>query len=247
AKLMSGESPSLLAGEGRHSETASGVIMGTVNYMSPEQAQAKQVDARTDIFSLGVILYELVAGRTPFEGASVVETLSNIITKDPPPFSEFVEQTPPPELRAIITRALQKDPAERYRAREHLLADLRSVDLSGADDAKTAALPQNIGDAARSTRDEEYATAELTAAGPRSAVSERLARNTADVPAKPESPGRRSFHIVGIVFAVVLLVSVVYFAASRYWTPATSINSVAVMPFVNESGDPASDYIGDGI
>src|SRR5690606_2867417 len=153
----------------------------------------------------------------------------------------------PPELRAIITRALQKDPAERYRAMEHLLADLRSVDLSGADDAKTAALPQNIGDAARSTRDEEYATAELTAAGPRSAVSERLARNTADVPAKPESPGRRSFHIVGIVFAVVLLVSVVYFAASRYWTPATSINSVAVMPFVNERADPASDYIGDGI
>ncbi len=106
--------------------TASGIVMGTPRYMSPEQARGERVDQRTDIFSLGVMLYEMVAGRAPFVGATTSEVIAAILRDAPPPLHEY-EPDAPPELERIIGRALDKERAERYQTAEDLLSDLIEV------------------------------------------------------------------------------------------------------------------------
>src|SRR6266540_4919094 len=104
--------------------TTPGVILGTVAYMSPEQARAEKVDQRTDIFSLGVVLYEMVTGERPFKGKSVVDTLHAIINLEPPPATKLNAQLPP-ELVDILGKALAKDPAQRYQHAGDFELDLR--------------------------------------------------------------------------------------------------------------------------
>src|SRR4029079_11343167 len=107
-------------------QTLPGVIMGTVAYMSPEQARAEKMDHRTDIFSLGVVLYELVAGERPFKGKSVIETLHAIINQDPPPIAELKSQTPP-NLTDILGKSLTKKPSERCQHAGDFELDLRRL------------------------------------------------------------------------------------------------------------------------
>ena len=105
-------------------ETVKGAILGTVAYMSPEQARAEKLDQRTDIFSLGVVLYELVTGERPFKGKSAIDTLHAIINIEPPPVTQSNPELPP-ELTDILARALAKDPAERYQHAGDFELDLR--------------------------------------------------------------------------------------------------------------------------
>jgi eukaryotic-like serine/threonine-protein kinase len=106
--------------------TRAGTILGTAAYMSPEQAQGQPADARSDLFSLGAVIYEMIAGRRPFAGTSDVGLLTAILRDDPPPL-RTVQAAAPPEVEAIVTRALAKDPADRYQAAEALRADLLSA------------------------------------------------------------------------------------------------------------------------
>ena len=106
--------------------TAKGVIMGTVNYMSPEQAKGEDVDERTDIFSLGVVIYEMIAGNTPFAGDSVSETFANLINAEPQPLARFAANLPD-ELHRIVSKMLCKNANERYQAMEDLYADLKDL------------------------------------------------------------------------------------------------------------------------
>lgn len=108
-------------------ETDSGVVLGTATYMSPEQARGQQVDARTDIFSLGVVLYELLAGHQPFEGSSIYAIMAAILSdREAPPLSQ---QSPnvPSELERIVAKALRKNRDERYQTTKDLLLDLESL------------------------------------------------------------------------------------------------------------------------
>jgi eukaryotic-like serine/threonine-protein kinase len=107
-------------------ETTPGVIMGTVSYMSPEQARGEKVDQRSDIFSTGVVLYEMVTGERPFKGKSVVDTLHAIINVEPPTVTELNSQVPA-ELTDILAKALAKDPSERYQHAGDLELDLRRL------------------------------------------------------------------------------------------------------------------------
>lgn len=100
--------------------TESGTVLGTVAYMSPEQASAKTLDHRTDIFSLGVMLYEMIAGRRPFQRKTPAETMSATINDPAPPLAEQ-----PPELEEILAKALAKDPKDRYQHSGDLGLDLR--------------------------------------------------------------------------------------------------------------------------
>ncbi len=106
--------------------TASGMVMGTPRYMSPEQARGEKVDARTDIFSLGVMLYEMVAGRAPSAGATTSEVIAAILRDSPPPLAGCAPDAPR-ELERIIGRALNKERAERYQTAKYLLAELKEV------------------------------------------------------------------------------------------------------------------------
>ena len=113
--------------------TVEGSIIGTVSYMSPEQAQGKRVDARSDIFSFGVVLYEMLTGVKAFSADSTVSTLTAILRDDPRPIGQIVPGVPP-ELEQIISRALRKDPAERWQRMAYMhaaLAELRQRFDSG--------------------------------------------------------------------------------------------------------------------
>ena len=107
-------------------KTEPGVIVGTVAYMSPEQARSEHVDPRTDIWSFGVLLYEMVARRSPFAAPSDTEVLAAILDRDPDPLARFAHDVPP-ELQRIITKTLQKDRAHRYHATVDLLLDLQAL------------------------------------------------------------------------------------------------------------------------
>ena len=108
-------------------KTAPGLIMGTVNYMSPEQAQAKPVDARSDIWSTGVILYEMVAGTNPFGGTTSAHTIVEILEKEPAPLARGGGPEVPAELQRIVSKSIAKDPDERYQTAKDMLIDLRNL------------------------------------------------------------------------------------------------------------------------
>ena len=106
-------------------KTTPGVLMGTVNYMSPEQARARTVDERTDIWSLGVMLFEMVTGLMPFGGPTTSHTLVQILEKDVPAFPKVANV--PAEFQRIVRKAMAKDPDERYQTAKDLAVDLKSL------------------------------------------------------------------------------------------------------------------------
>ncbi|MDX2040707.1 MAG: protein kinase [Acidobacteriota bacterium] len=108
------------------SETASGMVMGTLRYMSPEQARGQKVDGRSDLFSLGVMLYELSAGQAPFAGASNADLIAAILTKEPASLHQANPEAPA-ELERILATALRKDREERYPTAQAMLAELVSL------------------------------------------------------------------------------------------------------------------------
>src|SRR5262249_30823721 len=107
-------------------ETNLGAVLGTVRYMSPEQACGAPVDKRTDIWSLGVVVYEIVTGHAPFIGDTPREVMSAIVEKEPPPLASYIRQTPR-ELQQIISKALCKDRTERYQSVTEILQALKNL------------------------------------------------------------------------------------------------------------------------
>ena len=127
AKLI--ESPGLTSDADdptRRIQTGSGLILGTVSYMSPEQARAQRIDARSDIFSLGVLIYEMVAGQQPFEGETTSDVMASILKSEPTPLSHHLPEVPS-ELVRIVNKALRKDREERYQVTKELLLDLKAL------------------------------------------------------------------------------------------------------------------------
>jgi len=121
--------------------TRTGVSWGTPSYMSPEQARGEPVDSRTDVWSLGVLLYEMLAGRRPFHGDSVEAVLASILTQKPEPLAR-VQPEVPPELVRVVDRALAKSPSERYANATELLTDLESGAAPGALPVRRRRLPR---------------------------------------------------------------------------------------------------------
>jgi serine/threonine-protein kinase len=109
---------------GREPRTNPGVILGTLSYMSPEQARGLKVDARSDLFSLGVVLYEMVAGRAPFQANTSGDMIVQILDREPPPLRRFAPQTPD-DLLWIVAKALAKEREARYQSAKDLLDDLK--------------------------------------------------------------------------------------------------------------------------
>ncbi|HEV2666518.1 MAG TPA: protein kinase, partial [Blastocatellia bacterium] len=120
------EDPFATTPPGGSNETVPGVVMGTAQYMSPEQARGLRVDTRADIFSFGIVLYEMIARRAPFTGVTSGAIVDSIINADPPPLSHFQPEVPE-VLEWIVAKALVKDREERYQTAKEMLNDLRRL------------------------------------------------------------------------------------------------------------------------
>jgi Tol biopolymer transport system component len=173
------------------------MVMGTAHYMSPEQARGLTMDARTDIFSLGAVLYEMIAGRTPFGGVNAIEVMGAILNQEPAPLRPHLAALGPAagELERIVAKALRKDLNERYQTSSDLLLDLRK--LKGGSDALAAVSGEGARDRRRGTW--RLAAILLAAAGAIGAAAYfALDRSPARAPARlnilpfASLPGRES-------------------------------------------------------
>jgi eukaryotic-like serine/threonine-protein kinase len=228
--------------------TAPGMVMGTVSYMSPEQARGMRVDARTDIWSLGVVLYELVAGRVPFEGETPSDAIAALLKSEPPPLSRYAPDAPT-ELQRIISKSLRKDREERYQTMKDAALDLRDLreELEFAAKLERSVSP----DASREALNDAsgmQATASMQA---------QFAATTAEV-AQSHTTSSAEYLVGEVrrhkrVFALVSLAILLLAVAGGYWffarpaSIATQIESIAVLPFVNESGNTDVEYLSDGM
>jgi serine/threonine protein kinase/tetratricopeptide (TPR) repeat protein len=218
-------------------QTDAGVVMGTSQYMSPEQARGKPVDARSDIWSLGVVIYEMVAGRMPFEGETSTDIVVAITQKEPPPLARFAPNVPA-ELEWIVMKALRKDRDERYQTIKELLTDLRR-------------LKQRL----------EFETELERSSAPGSSSRSRIS----DLAAPPTTPERAvptaektishvssaEYIVTGIkhhkvATAMVALLVVAAAAAAFYFykrnsKPLTERDTILLTDFINTTGEPVFD------
>ena len=216
-------------------KTREGTIMGTANYMSPEQARGVDVDARTDLWSLGVVLYEMITGTGPFVGETATDSISLIVQKDPAPLTRYVKDVPA-ELERIISKALTKDREERYQTAKDLLIDLRNLKRKLEVDAELdrTAPPELRG---------PLSTASGTAATTVSRATEPALSSAEYI-----FSGIKRHKIVAGVAALVLLAGVI--GISLYVHARNSevaIESIAVLPFQNKSAEPDTEYLSDGL
>ncbi|MFY9621220.1 MAG: protein kinase [Pyrinomonadaceae bacterium] len=225
-------------------KTEPGVVMGTAVYMSPEQARGLPVDARTDIFSFGIVLYEIVAGRLPFKGSDRVEVLMSILGEAPPPPLARYAPEAPDELQRIVGKALAKPREDRYQSTNDLLNDLRNLKKRLELDAELerTSPPEAVPGAQR--------TAELSAAlkteTPRVVTSTMpAAASAASASSGPQAVGRklqkRTVLITAGLAAVAVTLGLLWYFKSGSGAPLTREDTIVVADFVNTTGDPVFD------
>jgi serine/threonine protein kinase len=129
-----------------HSEslTEEGLVLGTLEYMAPEQVEGKEIDARSDIFAFGVVLYEMVTGKKAFEGDSKASLAAAILTSDPPPI-KTIQPLTPPALERVVKRCLAKDPEDRWQTARDLMLELKWIAEAGVTISTTAAGGETAG------------------------------------------------------------------------------------------------------
>ncbi len=174
-----------MLGESQH--TMTGAIIGTALYMSPEQAQGAAVDSRTDIYSLGIMLFEMITGRPPFEGDSAVAIMMKHVTEPVPDICE-IDGNVPDELVTIVQKALAKDPAQRFQTAAQLSAALRSVESAlGANPATILSFPEPEGSAATAALPSKPAVPAASVAPPSGSEVPVAAAALSPKPAAPDA------------------------------------------------------------
>ncbi len=180
-----------------------GTVMGTAAYMSPEQARGVAVDARTDVWSLGVVLYEMISGHQPFTGATPTDVVISIVEREHPPLSQFVPAAPF-ELERIVRKALRKDPNERYQIAKEIAIDLRSLKRDLNLDRSSA--PTVSDDVSARLGKDDFKTP-TAREGAHDTDQTRAAHLTTAHP--PLTPGR-SMRFAMVAFAGLLLIAGIY-------------------------------------
>jgi len=208
--------------------TSPGMIIGTAHYMSPEQARGKSVDARSDIFSFGIVLYELLTGKRPFDGENAMDVMGAVLHKEPVPLNQLLPALPP-ELERIVNKMLRKDREQRYQTAKDLLIDLKDVrrelEFQDKQDRTVAAH-----------------TPALTAV---TAPDSKSATSSAEFITQEVKK-----HKVGVVLGSLILLLIAFAAWFFFFrSPANAgpIDSIAVLPFQNKSSVADTEYLSDGL
>ncbi|HYU78517.1 MAG TPA: serine/threonine-protein kinase [Vicinamibacterales bacterium] len=250
AKLVEPENPSSVGPEAQtrvHVKTDRGVVWGTTYYMSPEQARGLETDARTDVWSLGVVLYEMIAGRVPFEGETTSHVTVSILEHEPAPLAHFAPGAPA-ELQRIVRKCLTKERDERYQTARDLMIDLknlrRELDLQ-RDLDRSAALhaptPQTGRDAPTHTL-ASASRASTKAINDAAWTSETGARQTSSAEyIVTEITRHKKGAIVLAALATVAIAASILFLQFRGARALTEKDTILLSDFVNTTGDPVFD------
>lgn len=221
-------------------QTEANVILGSPSYMSPEQARGQKLDARTDIFSLGVMIYEMIAGRKPFLGDTVVDVVASILNQQPRPLTAHSPEVPD-RVDRIVARTMAKDKAERYQTVRELLIDLKKQKqrLEFEAGLELSATPDIGGGTTVAIRDDLSTLRE----GSTGSVTTRQISITEQVTSKLMKPG-----VVALLGAAAIGLVIVFFIfIYPGMTVRQTMDSLAVLPFVNASQDQNTEYLSDGI
>jgi eukaryotic-like serine/threonine-protein kinase len=205
--------------------TDPGTVMGTATYMAPEQARGWRVDARADIFSLGVVLYEMIAGRAPFDGPTPIDVMTQVLDRDPRPLTSF-SYGAPVELQRIVSKAMRKDREERYQTVKDLLLDLKSLKRE-----------------LEATTTMSYATNAETSGGSRIAMASTTTSPSEPIVVRAISSAeyivseikrhKRGFLLTLVALSLTVSAALIFFTNRDH-----TIESIAILPFVTQNDDP---------
>ncbi len=214
------------------SNTKAGSLIGTTSYMSPEQVRGKKVDAQTDLFSFGIVLYLMLTGKQPFEGETDSDIVASILMKEPEPI-DLYNSTIPVELKKFVKKSLQKDKKERFQTAGEMLEKLKELqrNIEISKELETSESFENKEN--NQTQDVNKLTAE---------ESQKVTIENTSVGFLQKSYKTALASILGL-----LLVLFAGFAYWNYSSPRSQINSIAVLPFENKSGGKEFDYLSDGM
>ena len=234
--------------------TQSVSTVGTIGYMSPEQTMGKVIDQRTDIWSLGIVLAEMVTGKNPFQRETAAATIFAILNEAPRPMDDAV----PIELLRIIYRALSKEPATRYASCKEILADLREFrghldpeateEVVGTDSSGTIPAPAGSRPSTRPiTRPSALRNSSLSAKELRLQIEQASRPVWGSAAAPPSRLNVRflGFGIVAVALAILSFVPAVRDRVAALFTP--QVDHIAVLPFENVGNDPANEAVSAGL
>ncbi|CAN5214411.1 hypothetical protein BH20ACI2_BH20ACI2_04000 [soil metagenome] len=235
AKLVEQKAIGFEASTVRQNQTAKGMILGTVNYMSPEQAKAERVDERTDIFSLGVVVYEMIAGKTPFAANTMSETFANLINAEPLPLARFAANVPD-EMQRIVSKMLCKNKDERYQTMRDLLSDLKNLRENLAFDSRLEKSHSSGDGKATAILSPTTGGAKQQTAETRDNFTQQIKRH-------------KSLAALALIALLVGAIGLGYnfMAGTKSLTSVGGKKTLAVLPFINASQDPNAEYLSDGI
>ncbi|MGI8835709.1 MAG: protein kinase domain-containing protein [Pyrinomonadaceae bacterium] len=223
-------------------QTEPGLVMGTVSYMSPEQSIGKGIDQRTDIWSFGVLLYEMLASCVPFQGKDIHRQIIAIQETEPAPLATLVEGVPD-RLEEIVAKCLAKNKDERYQTAKDLLIDLRNLrrklDVDAEIDRSVApGLRSTSGGASRASTQGSQMNAAATSA------AHALTTSSAEYVVTGIKQNKLAAAIV-VLLLIAGGIGVALFMRARNTVGA--IDSIAVLPFENKSNAADTDYLSDGL
>jgi eukaryotic-like serine/threonine-protein kinase len=231
--------------------TRTSSTVGTLAYMAPEQIQGAEADARSDIFSFGIVLFEMLAGKTPFRGDHEAAIMYSIVNEQPEEINKYRPEASP-ELQRIINRGLEKDPEDRYQSAADMVSELRRIQKQSARVSRSslAGTPLESSTGKQTPAPDQFA-------GDSSATTPGSRGVRQPVSGAPESragssgaalPVRSKSRLIYLLAGIVAVAAIAYYLfVGKQEGGEKRLESIAVLPFSNEGADPNTEYMSDGI